>query len=389
MLVSRVPWPLEKGDKLRAYNQLKVLAQNHEVFLCCLNDQNYSPEAYQKLRELTPHVLIVPLSKWRMLWQFFKAFFNKTPFQVHYFYQHKASKIIRKAIDNFQPDHIYCQLIRTAEYVKHLHQYSKTIDYMDALSAGMRRRLITSSIWLKPFIREEALRLNSYENLIFDYFDSHTIISEQDKQLILHENRNKIEVIPNGVNAVFFQPQPQPKLYDLAFTGNMSYPPNIDCALRIAHEILPLVHRTHPEVKLLIAGANPTTTIRQLAGSNITITGWLDDMRSAYNQSKIFLAPMRIGSGLQNKLLEAMCMNLPCITTPLAARPMNIAPNFHLLVEDSNEEIASKITYLLNHPDKAKEIANRGRDYVLSHFNWENSVEQLTQLFESSHHPTT
>lgn len=383
MLVSRVPWPLEKGDKLRAYHHLKELSKKHEVFLCCLSDGKVHAEALPNLLKITPNVQIIQLNKLLIGIQLFLGLFSKKPFQVHYFFQQRAAKKITQSIRKFGTEHIYCQLIRTSEYVKHLHEYRKTLDYMDALSAGQRRRLEVSPIWMKPVIREEASRLAAYENLIFDYFDHHTIISEQDKNLIYHEQRNKITIVPNGVDRDYFSPSTVEKKYDLVFTGNMNYPPNVDCAIRIVKEILPIVHQTHPTVNLLIAGANPNVRLVALKNHGVHVTGWLDDIRSAYNESHIFIAPMRIGTGLQNKLLEAMSMNLPCITTPLAAKPMNAVNEENLMIGDNNLEIARLITELIDYPEKAKKIAAQGRQFVAKNFDWPSTVEILEKVILS------
>lgn len=383
MLVSRVPWPLEKGDKLRAYHHLKELSKKHEVFLCCLSDGKVHPEALPHLLEITPHVQIIQLNKLLIGIQLFLGLFSKKPFQVHYFFQRFAAKKIVGIIKKFNPHHIYCQLIRTTEYVKHLHEYPKTIDYMDALSAGQRRRFDVSSFWMKPLIQEEASRLAAYENLIFDYFDHHTIISDQDKNLIYHEQRSKIVIVPNGVDQVYFSPSSVEKKYDLVFTGNMNYPPNIDCAIRIVKEILPIVHQTHPNINLLIAGANPHGRLLQLKSNHVQVSGWLNDIRTAYNESRIFIAPMRIGSGLQNKLLEAMSMNLPSITTPLAAKPMNAIHQENILIGNSNQDIAMLIIELLKNPEEAKKIAARGRQFVAENFDWSNTVGILEKTISS------
>lgn len=380
MLVSRVPWPLEKGDKLRAYHQLKELVKHHEVYLCCLTDTVINPDALNELHKLTPHVQVIRLNRLLIGFNLFMGLFGKKPFQVRYFYQRRAHRKILRAIKQFNPDHIYCQLIRAAEYVKHLHEYKKTIDYMDALSAGQRRRIDKAPAWFRPFVREEAKRLTAYENLIFDYFDYHTIISEQDRQLIYHEKRNRIAIIPNGVNHEYFQPQKAEIKYELIFTGNMSYPPNVDCAQRLAKEIMPLVREHYPSVKLLLAGANPTRSVSELANANVEVSGWLDDIRTAYNSASIFVAPMRIGSGLQNKLLEAMSMNLPCVTTSLAARPMEATPDEHLLVGESNEDLARHIITLIEQKEYAKKIAAQGRQFVLDKFNWYKTVQSLIEL---------
>lgn len=384
MLVSRVPWPLEKGDKLRAYNQLKHLSREHEVFLCCLSDGKLHPQAYEQLLRITPHVKIIQLNRLLIFWRLVLGVFSSKPFQVNYFFQKTAASKVKQYISAFKPDHLYCQLIRTSEYVKNYHNYRKTIDYMDALSAGLARREAWSNIFMKYFVREEASRLRNYEHLIFDYFDHHTIISEQDRQLIFHPDRNKIVVVPNGIDTEFFHKSGNTVAeFDLLFTGNMSYPPNVDCALRMVNEIFPIILKSRPNTRILIAGANPSQAIKDLRSENIIVSGWMDDIRDAYNNSKIFVAPMRIGSGLQNKLLEAMAMELPCITSSLVAGGLKAQHNVHLMVEDNNQEFAQIVLRLLDDHATAEELAGKGKKFVLENYNWSSTTTILSKVLNN------
>lgn len=379
-LVSRIPWPLEKGDKLRAYHQLRLLARNHEVHLCCLSDETPHPEAVRKLQEITPHVEIVRLSRVKIFFRLMVAALSDKPFQVQYFYQSNAARKIRKLIRNVKPDHIFCQLIRTSEYVKHLHDYRKTIDYMDALSAGYQRRISSSKWWLKPFVREEAKRLLAYENLIYEYFDHHTIISDQDRELIAHPGRKNMTVVPNGVDHDFFSPRVQDKNFDMVFTGNMSYPPNMECARILALRIMPLIWKKRPQTSLLLAGATPDRQVLELANEKIEVSGWMDDIRDAYAGSRVFIAPMRSGSGLQNKLLEAMSMEMPCITTSLVANALGFSEGKSWITEETDEMLSESALRLLHNTEEAQALGKRARSFVEANFSWEKGDEILQRL---------
>lgn len=379
MLVSRVPWPLEKGDKLRAYHQLRCLAKHHQVHLYCLSDVAVQAEAIRQLKLITPHVHVFRLNPLLIALRMVLAFFSSKPFQVHYFYQHWVARKIGRAIEALQPDHIYCQLVRCSEYVKHFHSYKKTIDYMDALSAGQQRRLLRAPWFMKPFVREEAKRLRGYEHLIFDYFEYHSIISRQDQQLIYHPGRERIQIIPNGIDADFFSADGSiVKKYDVVFTGNMSYPPNVEGAQRLVNDILPLILKVKPDARVLIAGANPSNTVRALASSHVEVSGWLDDIRDAYNESVIFVAPMLSGSGMQNKLLEAMCMQLPCVTTTLAANALGAKHGAELFIADSDEEISKQVVELLANAELVKSMGASAREFVAQGFQWDATVKLLT-----------
>lgn len=386
MIVSRVPWPLEKGDKLRAYHQLKHLAKHHEVHLICLSDGRVDAGAIKQLQLLTPHVTVFQLSRWKMIFRIIMAFFSSKPFQVHYFFDRLISKKVKRLMDEISPDAVYCQLIRCSEYVKHLHAYDKTLDYMDALSAGQQRRAVRAPWYLAPFVKEEARRLKAYEHLVFDYFEHHTIISEQDRKLIYHAQCDRIEVVPNGIDAEYFKREEKPlKTYDLVFTGNMSYPPNVEGARRLVHSILPLVRKQYGDVKLLLAGANPATAVRELESDGVVVSGWLDDIRTAYNDAHVFVAPMQSGSGMQNKLLEAMCMELPCVTTTLAAAPLGVTNEVECYIGQSDEELAAHIVRLLENPSLARQMGETGRRYVQGKFDWPSTVQILeSRCFESN-----
>jgi len=380
VLVSRVPYPLEKGDKLRIYHQVKELSKNNTVFLCCLNSEKIHKNAIKELEKICAEVRVIPLGKTNIYWNLFLNIFLDKPFQVAYFYQRSAAIKINKLIENFKPDHIYSQLIRTSEYVKKKFDIPKTIDYMDSLSKGMDRRAKSASFLSRPIFMSEAKRLVRYENLIFDYFDKQTIISEQDRDFIWHQNRKKIDIIRNGLDSVYFHPKSEKKEYEILFTGNMSYIPNIDSAVFLAEDILPLVKKTIPEARLLIAGANPVKKIKKLASDDIIVSGWMEDIRDAYWKSKVFVAPLRLGSGLQNKLLEAMACEIPCVTTTLANNALDAKNKTSILLAENADEFANTIIQLLQNPELAEKIAKKGRQHVIANFNWSSTTNELENL---------
>ena len=273
---------------------------------------------------------------------------------------------------------LYCQLLRTAEYIWRK-SLPKAIDYQDIFSYGMKRRANIASFVTRPIYAMEYRRLKRYEAAIFDDFDIRTIISEPDRALFPHEKRNEILIIPNGVDHNYFKPQECEKKYDLVFTGNMSYPPNVNAVEYLANEIMPIVWKTSPETTLYIAGATPDPRVKKAASERIIVSGWLDDIRTAYAQSRVFIAPMRIGTGLQNKLLEAMSMHLPAITSPLANASLGAKPGEEILIGSNAEEMAQHIITLLNYPPKAKQIAQAGFDFTNRVYDWGKATERLEE----------
>lgn len=378
VLLPRIPYPLEKGDKLRAFNQIKQLAKHNEIVLCALNDNPKVSEqdAFRALQPYCQSVNFIKITKPQILLGLIRAFFKGLPLQCGYFYNRKAAKRINKLVAKHKPDMLYGQLLRVAEYIRHK-DLPKALDYQDIFSYGMKRRADIASFVTRPIFNMEFRRLKRYEAAIFEDFDVRTIISEPDRDLFPHEHRNEILVIPNGVDHDYFKPQEREKQYDLVFTGNMSYPPNVNAVDYLANEILPIVWKTLPDVKLYIAGATPDPKVKKVASDHIIVSGWLDDIRNAYAQSRVFIAPMRIGTGLQNKLLEAMSMRLPAITSPLANASLGAKPDEEILVGSNAEELAQHIITLLTDTQKAEQIAQAGYNFTNRVYDWNKTTELL------------
>lgn len=385
VLLSRVPYPLEKGDKLRAYHQIKTLSQTHDIYLCALNVGKIHPDAIKQLRPYCQEIKIIQLTKIGILLNLvYSLVFTNLPLQVAYFYNRRAKKHIHRFFETHKIEHLYCQLIRTSEYVKDYHAAPKTLDYMDALSRGMERRINQAKFGMRQLIQIETTRLKRYEHFIFSSFEHKTIISEQDRNLIVHAQNHHIHIIRNGVDQQYFKPQSLEKKFDLLFTGNMSYPPNVDGVEYLVNQILPLVWQINPEVTLAIAGATPSQRVESLASEKVVVTGWVDDIREYYASSKIFIAPMQIGTGLQNKLLEAMAMKVPCITSPLANNALGGEHHKNILIGETAIEFKDEIIELLKNQKKAVELAQNGYEFISKHYDWRSSTSKLEALFLDS-----
>jgi glycosyltransferase involved in cell wall biosynthesis len=381
MLVSRFPFPLEKGDKLRAYYQLKSLSEHFSITLIALTHQKISADQLSHIQPYCDQIKVIKRSKLSILFNVFLTFFSNKPFQIGFFYSYFGQLKINHILKEVEPAYIYCQLIRAAEYVKNYHACPKTLDYMDALSMGIERR-IKKTPWIYRIVfKIEAKRLKLYERSVFDYFEVKTIISEQDKQLILHPEKQQIHVIPNGIDPHFFEPLAIEASNELVFVGNLNYPPNIEAIDFIITELLP----KNTTYKYLISGANPSVSLMKKSSklSQITLNGWVDDIRTAYLSGKIFIAPMKIGTGMQNKLLEAMAVGLPCITTSLANNAIHAVHNESILVADTPEEFISCIDRLLTDSSLYKKIAENGQKLVQEKYSWKKTTLHLTDLIQN------
>lgn len=380
IITSRFPYPIDKGDKLRIYHQIKHLSKKNEIFLYSLNDEEVEDNSIRNLKKFCSEVKVYRLGKIRIVGNLMRALFSNIPFQVSYFYSAKIKKDIHEEIRSFRPDVIYCQLIRMAEYVRELSDQPKVIDYVDVISKGLERRIATSGIFFRTLIKIEYKRVVEYEGKILDSFNESIIITEQDRSQLPLEDPDRVKVIPNGVDLDFFRPVETNKEYDIAFIGNLSYPPNVKASKFLAKEIIPLIKKKYGKICTLIAGSSPVPGLKALDSEEIKIKGWTEDIREYYSKARIFIAPIHLGTGLQNKLLEAMAMKIPCITSLQCQKGIMAPVDTTLMVASTAQEYADAVIHLLSDPGLSETIAENAYKFVHANYSWERITDRIEEI---------
>jgi glycosyltransferase involved in cell wall biosynthesis len=309
------------------------------------------------------------------------SIFTFLPFQTAYYNSKRAKKNFKSFVEKNKIEICYFQFVRLAPFAKKINT-KKVLDFQDTLSMNMKRRADNSGLLEKILFTIEAKRLAKYESKMFNIFDALTIITQADRELLQSPRKNEVYIIPNGVAETYFTyPQPKEKPFDVLFSGAMSYAPNIDAAEYLIKEIMPLVWEKKPNVKIVIAGGGSPSWLEKLANERIIMPGWVEDMKEYYSQTKLFIAPMRIGTGLQNKLLEAMAMNVPCITSSLANQALRAKDKEEILIANNAREYADYIIKMLDNKELSQNIAQAGKDYVFNEYSWQNSCEKLSSIF--------
>lgn len=379
--LSRFPLPTDKGDKLRAYYQIRHLAQKHQIHLICLNDAPIAPEDLQAMQEICASIEVIQLGKLKKLFNLAGSLFNRLPFQVNYFRSVRMKKVLEEKIKSTRAEVCYVQLIRLAKNIPFHDNTAYFLDYMDAFSVGMENRISLSPWYLKPFVKIEARRLQEFEAKVAVPYDGFSIISEQDAAVLPDLLKNEIAIIRNGVGEMFFEELPVVnKDFDLLFTGNLGYHPNEKAALYLVNEILPELEKKGIKATVCLAGARPAPAVRALASERVTVTGRVPDLREYFNRSRLYVAPLISGQGLQNKLLESMAMGLPTMTSPGPNAALGAAPGKEILVANDAADFANKIKKMLADPEEAQKIAKAGRAFVKNHYHWDGVNQQLEDL---------
>ena len=392
-VTSRFPHPMERGDKLRAQHQLRELARRHEVTLIALSETPVPPAHLAVLADAGVKVHVVERSRLTTVFSGGRRALRE-PVQVAYFRSGRVESQVHRLIEDEAPDRVFCQLIRTA-WAAEGHGIPSVIDFQDAFAAAMRRRAAGRPPGIRRAFEFEAGRIGRAEADAMEAFDTSIVISEQDRMALEVPDPDSVLVMPNGVDTEFFSPAApggeasgadgiRPDAVEVAFVGNMGYPPNVRASRMLAEEIMPAVRRGFPGARLLLAGARPSRTVRRLAGPHVEVSGWMDDIRDAYRRARVMVAPLFIGSGQQNKILEAMSMGVPTVTTELVNNPIGACPGEELMVAGSVEEFAQATLELLESRHRAAEISANASAMVRRRFSWNAVGEQLSGIIEDT-----
>jgi len=388
VVTPRFPLPLNKGDRLRIHHQLSILHRHFDIDLHCLSFRKVSDSERESMMDRCEHLTVYHLSWFRAIIRMIWAPMSRRPFQVLLFTEKRLIRDMRQRILQRSPDVLLAQMVRTAEYVKDFDAVPHVLDIMDTLHAGAEREAEKAPFWKRPLLLEEGRRLVRYEHRMPNYFDACTIISRQDRDLLPHPDRDAVVIVPNGVNTDFFDPDAtvQPLdgdsgPFDVAFCGNLGYAPNVVAARYLVQDIAPAFESlTNRPLKVLLSGAQPAQAVLALAGRHVRVAANVPDIRSAYLAAPLFVAPMLVNTGLQNKLLEAMALRRVCITTPRALSAMGKDPGATVVSAENPADFALQIARWLDDEGRRRQMGREARRWVTSAFDWTTATATLVAL---------
>jgi len=380
-VASRFPYPPLQGDRVRGYYQLKGLARRHRVTLvtpvCDARDAQY----LGAIEAMCERVITVPISSWERAGNLLAAPFRSLPWQTTYWYHSKIADAVRQAGIEDKFDLAHVQLVRMAPAGLALNGTPRVLDFIDALSLNFQRRSEHQSGLAAAAFRHEAERLWNYEARMPGLYDRMMISSRTDRDYIgAHE---RIHVIANGVDIEAFPYHEGARDPDLIiFTGRMGYFPNVDGAEWFATQVLPILHRTHRCARFMIAGADPPARVRALAElPGVEVTGYVPNLSAYLRRASVAISPLRSGSGIQNKVLEAMASGTPAVVTPHSLGGLEAEHGKHLLVASTAEDFAAAVERLMSDEALRARIAREARALVESRYTWEHSVAAMEDVY--------
>ena len=380
VLAPRFPYPLDKGDRLTVFNLVRHFSRFHEVALVTFTEPDQDPADRRHLEGSASIIETVPL---RPMPAYLRAIVGLTrgrPLQVGYYRSPVMAERVEQVLREFRPHLVYAHTIRMAEYLVDekrprilAMQISMRLNY-GRLSRHHRSRL------RRLVYRVEAWRAGRYEARMARRFDRCLLISAADVAALGDPRPDNVVINPHGVDHRHFTstgPGPEEE-GRIVFTGNMGYPPNADAIEWFVDEILPLVRDDLPGVRVSVVGADPLPSVRALAAdSSVTVTGRVSDLRPYLDRAQVAIDPLRVGAGLQNKVLEAMAMGVPMVVTSVANEGIGAEPGHHLLVADTPEEFAREVVTLLGDRDLRTRMGEAARRFIVEEWTWEKHFADL------------
>jgi len=379
-ITPRFPFPLLRGDQVVPFHRLRILSRRHEVTLLSLYEKKSELEGLDSLRPFCKVIHTVRLPRWRSAVNVaIKGPYSSLPLQALYYQSNPFKKYIDELLAENSFDLIHAYMLRVAPYLSHV-TVPKILELIDSMQLNLERRLAMEGIPKRMLLREELRRIVNYERRIGEYFDHLIVVSEQDRLLIPDQ---KVSVIPLGVDTGLFKPdRKESKEHKIIFSGNMGYLPNINAVKWFVGECFPVIRKEVPSVSLIIAGANPSKGVCELARQDgITVTGFFQSMPETLAQASIAIAPMQSGSGMQFKILEAMACGLPVVTTTLGLGDIKAKAEEEIMIADTAEKFAKTVVELLRSPESAGRLGRNARNFVMHHHNWEVAATKVEEIY--------
>ena len=385
----RFPFPPKRGGKIRPFNMIRHLsASGHDVTVASLArspqeaDEGKGIASYCSRYEMAN--VRGPLQVVRMV----ARLPTLTPSSMGYFYSGALARRLRELAHRERFDLIFVHCSSVAQYVADIRGVPKILDFGD----------MDSQKWLeyaryKPFplsmgYRLEGIKLQREEKRLAGMFDICTATTRAEWETLRgYGVAGATDWFPNGVDSDYFAPDQAP--YDpdtISFVGRMDYYPNQECMFDFCANVLPRIRARRPRTRLDIVGADPSPAVRKLGElPGVTVTGSVPDVRPYVRRSALMVAPLNIARGTQNKILEAMAMGVPVVTSSAAAGGVDAIAQEHFLVARDHEEQARAVARILEDPNERRRLSTAGRSRTLTHHSWPASMQRLDAIIERVH----
>ncbi len=394
-LAHRIPFPPDKGDKIRSWRLLQFLSQRFRVHLACFVDDpaDFAHEA--RLAALCESATLIPLDRTAAMARSARGLLDGAPLTLAYFRDRRMTR----AVENLRGRPLAAEIAFSSTMAQYIERETpgrpRLVDFCDADSEKFSAYAADAAFPMKHVLEREARTLGDYEIAVANWADASFAITPEEAALFNRRGlRRPVDWWCNGVDADYFDPtiefEATPEAADIVFTGAMDYRANIDAANWFVSEVWPLVRDALPDARFAIVGARPTRDVKALEQSDgVRVTGRVDDIRPWIAQAKIAVASLRVARGVQNKVLEAMAMAKPVVATAAAATGLSIRAGEDILIADEPRAFADQMISLLHVGERRAKIGAAARARVLADYQWDRQLARFGDALQSSIAPSS
>ena len=394
-LSQRIPYPPNKGDKIRALKILEYLRQSYDIHLGCLVDDPADWEQRDIMGAMCADSYFAPLDRKRAKLTCLRGLITGAPLSVEFFRHAGLAGWVSGVLERVKPDVIFVYSSNMAPYILDRSSLGarRIVDLVDVDSEKWRAYGEAARGPMRWIYRREWRLISALERRIAEACDASIFVSADEARLfaqLVPEAVARIHAISNGVDPVYFDPARNyaaafdpglgdPNPAEFVFTGTMDYAPNVDAVVWFARDILPVIRQTLPQARFHIVGHSPTDSVRRLAETaGVFVTGRVADVRPYIAHATAVVAPMRIARGIQNKVLEGMAMGRPVVVTPDALEGIEAIPGTEIIVAPDAAGFAAGCLRAAGPQGAAIGIAGRRR--VLADYVWAERLRGLDAL---------
>ena len=398
-LTPQLPYPPHKGTTLRNFNLIRQLATDHEIHLLSFVDDESEVRWAEPLRDLCARIDVRRPPRRSLRRRGFDSLTSRLPDMALRLWTPAMRDLVRDALARESFDVVQVEGIEMARYWLDVAQspdlqQRARLSVFDEHNAEyvLQQRAFETDVrrprkWLGAlysFIQWH--KLVGYERRCLRAFDAVVAVSETDRDALLRLAPDlNISIVPNGIDTEFNAPRPPhtPTTFTLVFTGTMDFRPNVDAVTWFCAHVLPLIEEQVPDVRFTIVGVNPKKAVQRLAADPaVVVTGWVPDVRSYIQEAAVYVVPLRMGGGTRFKVLEAMALGVPIVSTRVGCEGIDLVPGEEALLADEPAAFAAAVVSLLRDPARGAEMTRRARRRVEAHYDWRAIVPRLARVYE-------
>jgi sugar transferase (PEP-CTERM/EpsH1 system associated) len=380
-LSQRVPFPPDRGDRIPTSWIVRWLARRHQVTCIAFAQGEDDLEGARALEAQGIPTVAIPVNTTIARLRSIPLLLGTRPLTLGLL----GSRALQREVDRriASSDLAFAFSSSMGAFLLPHHRVARIMHFADLDSDKWRQYASYTHPPMSWIFRREWRTLERFERTVGRTFDASLFCTRLEQE----QFRERVpeadsSVLPNGVDLDYFRPcRDEAGSSDLVFTGVMDYFPNVDACQYFAQEVLPRVRVRHPDARFTIVGSRPSPAIRRLSAiAGVTVTGRVPDTRPYLRRAAVFVAPLRIARGVQNKVLEAMAMGLPVVATRAATQGIEGTPDGTYLVADSADAQAEAIGRLLTDPTRARALGEAGRRFVEAHHRWDSCLSRLDHV---------